>query len=160
MRINLGCGGDILDGWINIDLYPRSEKVIAADIRKLPFLPGSIEEIRAIDVLEHIPNRDVPPTLTHWFALLEHGGTVSVRCPDCFKQCECLIQGTWTPAVWAHMVFGGQDSEGNFHKSGFTPEYLDELFQSAGFQIVNSRLEHELIPSAGNANYVLTAKKP
>lgn len=143
-----------------MDLFPAVEGVLAADIRKLPFPDNSVETIRAIDVLEHIPRADTLPCLQHWAKLLKKGGAVEVRCPDIRKQCELLLDGTWSPEIWSHMVYAAQDSPGNFHMAGFTSESLSHLVSQAGLHVVEVKPEHELVPCAGNANLRLLATKP
>lgn len=60
MRINLGCGHDIKDGWINIDSQENEgvDQVINLDQSKLnlPFDDNSVTEIYASHFLEHIHN--------------------------------------------------------------------------------------------------------
>lgn len=160
MKLNLGCGKDILEGWVNIDRYPSDQKVIQGDIRSLDFPKSTVETIRAIDVLEHVPRAEVLETLKHWNQILVNGGTVEIRCPDVRKQCELLLDGTWSTATWAHMVFGGQDAIGNFHMAGFDQELLSELARMAGFSEIKTVTEHDDVPVAGNANFRLFAKKP
>lgn len=162
LRLNVGCGKDVLDGWVNVDLFHDDERVVRGDIRHLEAVVtmGTVSAIRAIDVLEHIPMADVLPALKGWFGMLQQGGTVEIRCPDVFKQCELLFDGTWDAPTWAHMCFGGQDSEGNFHKAGFTKGYLTQLLEEAGFVKVKAVSEHEDVSAAGNANFRITAEKP
>jgi len=58
MRYNLGCGLDILPGWCNVDASEalRGRGVEVWDLEEMPwpFPDGSAEEIRAVDVFEHI----------------------------------------------------------------------------------------------------------
>jgi len=59
MKLNLGCGFDVLKDWLNVDLgYGLPDGVIAMDLRQMPwaFLNDSAEEIRAIDLVEHLPD--------------------------------------------------------------------------------------------------------
>lgn len=54
MKLNLGCGRDIREGWVNIDRCP-GPGVLVHDLREpLPFPDDSAEYILAADVLEHI----------------------------------------------------------------------------------------------------------
>lgn len=161
-RFNVGCGKDVLEDWINVDLYPSSERVLPGDIRHLSELFGEdrADEIRAIDVLEHIPRKDVLPTLQGWYKLLKSGGTVEIRCPDVREQAWLLVQGTWDTDTWAHMTFGGQDSEGNFHKAGFDEILLVKLLKEAGFEVTKVEPEHAEVPNGGNANFRVWGRKP
>lgn len=56
MKVNLGCGPDILSGWTNVDLNPLDESVIHCDFEQdvLPFENNSVDHLQAIDVLEHL----------------------------------------------------------------------------------------------------------
>lgn len=57
MRINLGCGRDLLPGWVNVDAcpgLPGTYEVWDLDEHPWPFEDGSAEEIRGIDVYEHM----------------------------------------------------------------------------------------------------------
>ncbi len=47
VKLNLGCGKDIKEGWINVDINPRKENVIKANFNELPLMweDNSIDEI-------------------------------------------------------------------------------------------------------------------
>lgn len=161
LKLNLGCGSDILDGgWENIDLFPVNDRVIEADIRSLPYSPGTVAVIRAIDVIEHIPRAETDAALRHWHSLLHSGGTLEIRCPHVRKQAELLLQGVWSSDTFAHMMFGGQDTPGNFHMAGFDPGLLKQKLLAAGFKEVRTVDVFDAIPIAGNANFQTYAIKP
>lgn len=57
MRLNLGCGRDIRDGWVNIDARPGDgvdEVVDLDDNPKLPFPDDSVEHIEGSHIIEHL----------------------------------------------------------------------------------------------------------
>ena len=59
MRINLGCGLDVLPGWVNIDWSDGlGPDVIPWNLDRLPwpFPDASASEIRGIDIFEHVQN--------------------------------------------------------------------------------------------------------
>jgi hypothetical protein len=57
MRLNLGCSDAHLDGWVNVDRCPPADQI--ADLEgPWPWPDSSVEEIRAIDVFEHIGDCD------------------------------------------------------------------------------------------------------
>ena len=57
MKLNLGCGGEIMKGYINCDFVklPGIDKVINLE-KKLPLKNNSVDEIIIFHVLEHINN--------------------------------------------------------------------------------------------------------
>ena len=59
MKLNLGCGEDKKEGYINCDIRKevKPDRIIDL-IKELPFEESSINEIYMRHVLEHIPNYD------------------------------------------------------------------------------------------------------
>lgn len=56
MRLNLGCGSMILAGWVNVDRWqvPGVDEVMDLDAEPWPWPAGSVSEIMAHDVFEHV----------------------------------------------------------------------------------------------------------
>lgn len=80
VRLNLGCGPQRIEGWVNVDSSPDEEPDVVADVCALPFEDESVDEIYASHILEHIPH-DVP-VLEEWHRVLAPGGTICVIVPD------------------------------------------------------------------------------
>lgn len=60
-RLHLGCGKDIREGWINLDISPLPGVAVVADLddcrnTPLPFADGAIDEFHASHVIEHLRN--------------------------------------------------------------------------------------------------------
>ena len=165
MKLNLGSGKDIREGYDNIDLYVDDPKIIHADIEKLneKYELNSIDEIVASDVIEHISHSKVRSVLKCWISLLKPGGKLYIKTPDIKKQAECLLNGTWNSFLFSHMVFGKQDTLGNYHKCAFKAEDLKNLLISYGMEIENISFEHHRLTSdkstSANANVVIISKK-
>ena len=53
LKLNLGCGNDVREGYINIDKY-NIKADVKADIMKLPYENDSVNEILISHVIEHI----------------------------------------------------------------------------------------------------------
>ena len=76
VRLNLGCGHAILEGWINVDKYnPRAE--VKADILKLPFAANSADEILMSHVIEHLPWRKHIDIFESLHRILKMGGKLT-----------------------------------------------------------------------------------
>ena len=56
MRLNLGCGSKILDGWHNVDKYPTfsPNQVVDLEVFPWPWPDSSVDEVLLCHVLEHL----------------------------------------------------------------------------------------------------------
>lgn len=61
MRLNLGCGFNKLDGYVNVDVEPSCKPDVVHNLEATPWPwpSGSIDEIRAYHVLEHVGQQPV-----------------------------------------------------------------------------------------------------
>lgn len=85
MKLNLGCGKKIFDGYENID-WPT-------DIRKLSYPKESCDEIIAIHVFEHFYRHEAIEVLKHWVDLLKVGGSLILELPSLDKILNCFSRG-------------------------------------------------------------------
>jgi SAM-dependent methyltransferase len=84
-RLNLGCGTDIREGWVNLDIAPLKGVDVVHDINKLP-LPFGNEEFAQIlckDILEHL---EYVPLLRELHRILEQGGVLEISVPHFTSQ--------------------------------------------------------------------------
>ena len=82
MRLNLGCGNDYIEGYINIDAQPINQNIIQGDFRqldKLGIVDNTIEEIRAFYILEYIHFKIFPDVFGSWVAKLKQGGVIEIK---------------------------------------------------------------------------------
>lgn len=79
-KLNLGCGTDIMEGWVNLDIAALPGVDVVHDIQKspLPFADDSFDEILCNDVLEHV---EYAPVLKEIARILAPGGVVHIRVP-------------------------------------------------------------------------------
>jgi predicted SAM-dependent methyltransferase len=75
MKLNVGCGGNILQGWVNRDSD--------MDIRKpLPFKNDSVDEILAEHVVEHVTGPEAYRFFKEAKRVLKEGGVLRVCVPE------------------------------------------------------------------------------
>jgi SAM-dependent methyltransferase len=82
-RLNVGCGNQIMPGWLGIDSVRTEASDIVRDItRGLPFVDSSVAEIYCDNALEHIgPNDDFVFVLNEFYRVLKPGGTATIIVP-------------------------------------------------------------------------------
>ncbi len=160
LRLNLGCGKDFRDGFINIDMFSDSPNVIYMDIRKLEFDDNSVDMILASDILEHFSHREVDFLLAEWARVLRPGGDIVVRCPNLKLQVDAYVRGDWDADIASYMIFGGQTNPGDYHCIGFDHESITKHLNKAGFEI-SSIEDHDIPQNSGyiNLNMTVVAKK-
>jgi len=149
MKLNLCCGLDLREGYINVDARKTRHDVCVLDLEKdllKPFPDGSVEEIIAKDCIEHISWRRVEDLLKDMHRVLKCGGRVYIQVPDLeaiaknviFNPDFCFGDLCGWRAI-SYWVYGGQDYPENTHKAGFTVPTLRRLLESLGFSVVEIR---------------------
>ncbi len=80
-KINIGCGGKIMPGWVNLDGHPLPgvDVVHNLDEYPWPFEDESCVEVMASHVYEHV-RKPIDFVLEAW-RVLEVGGVFTVICP-------------------------------------------------------------------------------
>lgn len=84
MKLNLGCGDDIREGWINVNLFPHEGADIVWDLNKFPypFKDKSADYILLDNILEHLD--DTVLTVFECHRLLSDTGTLEIKVPYMF----------------------------------------------------------------------------
>jgi predicted SAM-dependent methyltransferase len=91
VKLNLGCGSDVKDGYLNVDFrdLPGTVKV---DLSKMPWpwKDGEVEEILMLDFLEHFPYRKTEALLNESWRILKEGCPLVVQVPS-FEECAAAM---------------------------------------------------------------------
>lgn len=80
-KLNVGCGSEILKNYVNLDLVPLAGVDIVHNLTEFPwpFEDNQFEEIRIINVLEHLP--DTIKTIEEVWRIARPGCKVIIRVP-------------------------------------------------------------------------------
>jgi len=84
LRLNLGCGRRVLDGWVNVDAVALPGVDVVADLDRcrdvpLPFDDGGVEAFHLSHVIEHL--RDPLGLMQELHRIARPGATAEIRCP-------------------------------------------------------------------------------
>jgi len=163
LKLNLGCGIRLYKGFTNVDKYvtkkfiedaivggskfaliEKGAKFLRSDIRTLEGVrKNSVDVIESVDVVEHIPFRDILPMLKVWYVKMKVGGRFSVMTTN-FNQLAWL----WLNNVMysdigkaeyenlQEIVYGNQLDVGQEHRSAWNPKFACTVFTEAGFKDV------------------------
>lgn len=104
-KLNVGCGGRPLHGYINIDqdsiaemrarypttVFDDSLVIENHDIFNLPYPDSSISEVNADGLLEHLTFKEEPQFLYEMRRVLKPGGILKFSVPDFERACQIWL---------------------------------------------------------------------
>lgn len=140
LKINLGCGLDRRDGYLNIDIRTDVGADVVLDLERAPypFADNSAEEAIAKDLIEHFSFRDIEKLLRELHRILKSGGKLIIQTPDLEQIMGSInnkeISGFWNISYW---LYGGQEYRENYHKLIFTKDEMKLLLERIGFRVDN-----------------------
>lgn len=159
LKVNIGCGALPLDGYVNVDMRELPGVDVVAHVDDLPFEPGSLVELSSAHTLEHFPHeRLVRQLLPYWFSLLAPDGVFRAIVPDLEAMMEQVRSGDISFDDFRLVAYGGQEYEGDFHHTGFSPESLGELLVGVGF--VGVEVVERARPNGACLEFEITARRP
>ena len=129
MKLAIGERGPGSDGWVTYDLVGADSTGFMWNITGY----REVEEIRCVHALEHVERAMVLPTLLEWHRILRPGGVLTVEVPDLEYVCRFVLDGTG-PDWGLAMLYGTQEDEGQFHRTGFTRQGLRDALVAGGFE--------------------------
>lgn len=147
MKLHLGCGNKLFDGWVNVDIGDYGQEV-QCDLMELPFEDDEADEILSVHVVEHFYPWETPLLLKEWRRVLKPGAPIAIECPDLMKACEHMVaKRNQQLSYWP--IYGDPDHVNPYmmHKWGWTPRSLIKLMEFCGFHDVTEKpAQHKLGP--------------
>jgi hypothetical protein len=135
LRLNLGCGKELKDGYVNIDYNPVNDQVVNATFDKLPYEDSMVDEIYTCHAFEHVLLPDIDKTLMEWRRVLKSGGKLVVIVPD-----FAVVAKYWAKAQveeklrwWTYAICGSQQGPGLIHGQIHDEVTLPYILSTYGF---------------------------
>jgi len=166
-KLNLGCGLDTIDGWLNIDYFSSQDlpygltglngkkTLYCWDLTKDPgFEENSIKYIYSSHFIEHIDFTDAINMLDWCYKCLRPNGIIRITCPDISIDINHYVNRNekyfkdyadkwfkssekYTPATMLQ-IFMASMSRWR-HKWGYDFESLKDILERAGFKDIKKR---------------------
>jgi predicted SAM-dependent methyltransferase len=152
LNLNIGCGANQKQGWVNIDLFRDMD--LSLDMReRIPLPNSSAKMIYSEHFFEHLDYpEDARKFIEECHRLLEPGGTISLGVPDTQWPLEAyvgpddkgyfaLVKEKWHPA-WCrtrleHINYHFR--QGTEHRFAYDFETLRRVLAEAGFVNIRER---------------------
>jgi len=140
-RLNWGCGGHTLPGWINSDQKAGPGIDLSCDIaRGLPLVTGSIDYAVSIHALPEVPYDRIVPVLQELGRVLKPGGVLRLALPDLLKGVAAYERGDR-----GYFMVPDEDAQSlgaklvtqlvwyGYSRTLFTFGFIDEMLRKAGY---------------------------
>jgi predicted SAM-dependent methyltransferase len=100
-KVNVGCGNEPFQGWINLDLSPETSADILWDVNDgLPFPDNSCAVVYSEHFLEHLSVQEGVRFLTECRRSLQLGGIVRIGMPCVQEVARQYYENTWAEQPW------------------------------------------------------------
>lgn len=102
------------------------------------FEPDSVDEVRAVQCLEHLTRDEARRALEAFHRILKPGGVVHLDVPDFEETVRQLLAqpDEASKEYFYRLVFGSQKNEWSLHKDGHSFAKLKAMLEAVGFHDV------------------------
>lgn len=145
MKINIGCGKRVYDGWVNCDIvrHPDAKRdpELICDGRNIPLDDSVADVVMAIHNFEHYYRWECDEVIQEWKRLLKPGGKLILELPDLLKCCQNVLDGIKKGGkdpdqlgMWG--LYGDPRTKDKYmmHPWGWSPKTLKAFLLEHGFK--------------------------
>ena len=142
MKLNLGCGNDIRSqGYMNIDIEEKplpQEMYRMGDVTCLDWIceVAEVEDILAIDILQHIRYNRIPDTIRNWVEKLKIGGTIKISFTDIDSISRDYSLEKVSLEAFNDALYGRQTNDNETHRSTLSCSFLLSLLDELNMKVL------------------------
>lgn len=103
-RLQIGCGGNALRGWLNTDLNPGRDQIHLDATRPFPFADGVFDYIYSEHMIEHVSWLEGRAMLGECRRVLKPGGVIRLVTPD-LRRLTHLLTGPLSDLEEAYLDY-------------------------------------------------------
>lgn len=137
MKLNIGCGYNRREGWLNLDASADSAADRLMPAHDLAFPPASVSEIKAQQLVEHLGFFRTRFFLSECWRVLIPGGALTLETPHIEKTFGVFLNGDRRAKEAALGWIYGSETPGMNHLYCFPGDLLAEILVGAGFEVKN-----------------------
>tara|TARA_Y100000034_G_scaffold110233_1_gene142206 strand:- start:105 stop:779 length:675 start_codon:yes stop_codon:yes gene_type:complete len=159
-KLNIGCGQDLIPGWLNIGLFTHKKypyglifKKLGSDLlkfnlsRKIPIKRNSISYIYASHFIEHLSPQDGIKFINSSYNYLKKGGIIRLTFPDLELWIKNYQKNNLSFFKRYNSFYSNNNKTKGGHKWTYDFESISYLLKKAGFsQIKRKKAFDSLIP--------------
>lgn len=129
IRLNIGAGDTQIPGFISLDIKTGTDAS-----QKLDYADGSVDEIYASHVLEHIHHSKTHEAVREWVRVLRPGGRIRIAVPDSARIAQQAASGVMPMNLYSAWMHGSHDVDTDRHQAEFNREHLESLLRGLGIE--------------------------
>lgn len=142
MKLNLGCGSQILDGWVNVDKFGTPDLAWDLETFPWPWADNAVDEILLSHVLEHLGQRPeiFIAIMRELYRICRDGATLHIRVPHP-RHDDFLTDPTHVRTITAAtMEMFSRKANLEWQRQGATNTPL-ALYHDVDFELISNHLE-------------------
>lgn len=148
LMLNIGCGSNKIEGYVNIDTEESCKPDLLHDIleKPLPYENGSVDRIVFFHCIEHVRKCYHRALLEDFYRVLREDGQIFISYPNFWECAQRWHNNTGAQRkFWEATLYGRQLYDTDYHVCAMNPDELGEMMNQIGYKNVTSRPEpHEI----------------
>lgn len=137
MKLNLGCGDNKLEDYVNIDINDALKPDLVHDFTmSLPFDDKTVDRIVMFHVIEHIQKHKHQQILLNCRRVLKPDGELWISYPEFGKIAQnWLTNHKGHRQFWEATIYGRQSSPSDYHVCCMDSDEFTHLLTVSGFAV-------------------------